>query len=149
VARALVQDTDRRVVCTVNGIETYHCAIHADGKGGYRIMLNRMRCNRLGLVRGEELSVELVKDRSEYGLPMGDELREVLDQHPEADHIFHSFTKGLQRTLIHWVNTVKSPDIRIRRAWVMAEHIVLRQGRPDHRQLNEEIKAANRAAKPL
>ena len=149
IAEQFIEGTDRRIVCTVNGEVKYHCAIHADGAGGYRIMLNRERCKKLGLVRGEEISVEIEKDRSEYGFPIGQELREVLDQNPEADQLFHSFTKGMQRTLIYWVNNVKNPDIRIRRALVTTDHIVAQGGKPDHKLLNVEIKAANQAAKRM
>ncbi len=149
IATQFVDGRDRRVVCTVNGTVKYHCAIHGDGTGGYRIMLNRERCKKLGLVRGEEIQVELEKDRSEYGVPIGEELREVLDQNPEADEIFHSFTKGMQRTLIYWVNNVKSSDIKIRRALVMTDHILSQGGKPDYKLLNVEMKAANQAAKRL
>lgn len=71
IAETFIEGTDRRVVTTVNGTVKYHCAIHADGTGGYRIMLNKARCKKLGLVRGETLHVELEKDRSEYGVPIG------------------------------------------------------------------------------
>lgn len=147
IAETLIDGVDRRVITKVNGVVKYHCAIHADGTGGYRIMLNRERCKKLGLVRGETINVELKKDTSEYGVPIGEELREVLDQNPEADKIFHSFTKGKQRTLIYWTNNVKSPDIRIRRALVMTDHLVNQQGKVDFKRLNVEMKAANQAAK--
>ena len=147
IAETYIEGADRRVVTQVNEKVKYHCAIHADGLGGYRIMLNRERCKKLGLVRGETISVELEKDRSEYGVPMSEELREVLDQNPEADEIFHSFTKGRQRTLIYWSDNVKSSDIKIRRAIVMTDHLVNQRGDIDFKQLNVEMKAANQAAK--
>jgi len=111
IAETFMEGTDRRVITTVNDNVKYHCAIHGDGRGGYRIMLNKERCKKLGLVRGETVYVELEKDRSEYGVPIGEELREVLYQNPESDTIFHAFTKGKQRTLIYWLNNVKSSDI--------------------------------------
>lgn len=147
IAEQFIDSNNRRVVCKVNGEVKYHCAIHGDGMGGYRIMLNRERCKKLGLVRGETLHVELEKDNSEYGMEMSEELREVLDQHPEADRIFHDFTKGMQRTLIYWVDNVKSSEIKIRRAIVMTDHIVTQNGKPDYKLLNIEIKEANQAAK--
>ena len=147
IAEQFINGVDRRVVCTVNQTIKYHCAIHGDGTGGYRIMLNRERCKKLGLVRGETISVELEKDQSEYGVPMSEELREVLDQNPEADSIFHSFTKGRQRTLIYWSDNVKSSEIKIRRALVMTDHLVNQKGDIDFKLLNVEMKAANQAAK--
>ncbi|MDP6908559.1 MAG: DUF1905 domain-containing protein [Flavobacteriales bacterium] len=147
VAEAFIEGTNRRVVATVNNTLQYHCAIHADGVGGYRMMLNRERCRKLGIIRGETIHVEVEKDRSEYGIPMSDELREVLDQNAEADRIFHSFTKGMQRTLIYWSDNVKSSDIKIRRTLVMTDHLVAQNGKPDYKLLNVEMKAANQVAK--
>jgi hypothetical protein len=147
VVSSVLDDTNKRVVCTVNGKVKYHCAIHGDGTGRYRIMLNQQRVKELGLMSGETIEVELQKDTSEYGVEMSEELREVLDQNPDADRIFHAFTKGMQRTLIYWVDNVKSSEIKIRRALVMTDHIINQNGKPDYKQLNAEIKAANQAAK--
>lgn len=71
----------------------------------------------------------------------------MLDQNPEADKVFHAFTKGKQRTLIYWLNNVKSSDIRIRRALVMTDHLVNQRGNIDFKLLNVEMKTANQAAK--
>ena len=109
-------------------------------------MLNKSQCHKL-LVRGEIINIELGKDRSEYGVPIGDELREVLDQNPDADKIFHALTRGRQRTLIYWTNNVKSTDIKIRRSLVMTDHLVHQNGNTDCKLLNVEMKAANQAAK--
>lgn len=149
VSKLLDGATNKRVVCTVNGAVKYHCAIHGDGTGAHRIMLNQQRVKKLGLVSGETIDVELEKDASEYGVEMSEELREVLDQNPEADRIFHSFTKGMQRTLIYWVDNVKSSEIKIRRSLVMTDHIVAQNGKPDHRLLNQEMKEANQAARRM
>lgn len=147
IAESFINGVNRRVVTKVNGTVKYHCAIYGDRQGGYRILLNRERCKKLGLVRGESVSVELEKDTSEYGVPMSEELREVLDQNPEADNLFHKLTKGAQRTLIYWSDNVKSSNIKIRRAMVMTDHLVNQGGKPDFRQMNVEMKAANQAAK--
>jgi uncharacterized protein YdeI (YjbR/CyaY-like superfamily) len=89
----------------------------------------------------------LEKDQSEYGVPIGDELREVLDQNPNADKVFHSLTKDRQRTLIYLINNVKSSGIKIKRALVMTDHLVNQNGKTDFKLLNVEMKAANQAAK--
>ena len=147
IAESFISGRDRRVICTVNQKEKYHCAIHGDGQGGYIMMLNRQRCNKLGLVRGQSFNVELEKDNSEYGVPMSEELREVLDQMSDADGYFHKMTKGKQRTLIYWVQNVKSSEIKIRRALVMANHIEELNGDVDYKLLNVQMKEANQAAK--
>lgn len=147
IAEQFIVGDDRRVVCTVNGKVRYHAALLHDGLGGYMVLLNQSRRKSLGLHVGDTMQVMLEKDTSEYGMPMSDELREVLDQDSEADALFHRLTRGKQRTLIYWTDNVKSPDIRIRRAMVMTAHLTARQGIIDFREMNEELKAANRAAR--
>jgi hypothetical protein len=147
IGDSFINGRDRGVICTVNGKEKYHCAIHGDGQGAYIIMLNRQRCKKLGLVKGQSFTVELQKDTSEYGVPMSEELREVLDQMPDADEHFHKMTKGKQRTLIYWVQNVKSSEIKIRRALVMTNHIEELSGDVDYKLLNVQMKEANQASK--
>lgn len=147
VAEPFIEGSDRRVITKVNGIVKYHCAIYGDGAGGFRILLNSERVKKLGLARGETIQIELEKDCSEYGVPMSEELREVLDQNPEADDLFHKLTKGTQRTLIYWSDNVKSSDIKIRRAIVLTNHLVNQNGKPDFKLMNVEMKEANQAAK--
>lgn len=147
IAEQFITDDDRRVVCTVNGKVRYHAALLHDGMGGFMVLVNQARRKKLGLHTGDRITVVLEKDTSEYGMPMSDELREVLDQDSGADALFHGLTSGKQRTLIYWTDNVKSPDIRIRRAMVMCSHLNARQGVIDFKELNEELKAANRAAR--
>ncbi|MCF8463972.1 MAG: YdeI/OmpD-associated family protein [Flavobacteriales bacterium] len=147
IAKSFIEGNDRRVITKVNRTVKYHCAIYGDGAGGFRILLNRERVKKLGLIRGETINVELEKDRSEYGVPMSEELREVLDQNPEADKLFHKLTKGSQRTLIYWSDNVKRSEIKIRRAMVMTEHLLNQSGKPDFKLMNVEMKEANQAAK--
>ncbi len=147
IAEQFIVGDDKRVICTVNGQVRYHAALLHDGLGGYMMLLNQARRKQLGVRAGDLLTIQLEKDTSEYGMPMSDELREVLDQDSDADILFHRLTPGKQRTLIHWTSNVKNPDIRIRRALVMAAHLTARQGIIDFKELNEELKEANRAAR--
>jgi hypothetical protein len=147
IAEQFIMGDDKRVICTVNGQVRYHAALLHDGMGGYMMLLNQARRKQLGVRAGDLLTIQLEKDTSEYGMPMSNELREVLDQDSDADALFHRLTPGKQRTLIHWTDNVKNPDIRIRRALVMTAHLTARQGGIDFKELNEELKEANRAAR--
>ncbi len=110
------------------------------------ILANQERRTILGLRQGDTFSVVLEKDTSEYGMPMSDEFREVMNQSPEANSIFYALTPGKQRTLIHLCDSVKSSDIKIRRALVVSNHLFEQQGKIDFKLLNEQMKAANKAA---
>lgn len=75
------------------------------------------------------------------------ELREVLDQDEHADTLFHKLTPGKMRNIIYAVASVKSSEIKIRRALVYAEHLKKNKGKIDFKELNQEMKEANRKAR--
>ncbi len=145
-AEQFIEGDNRRIVCTINGKVKFHAALLHDGLGGYLVLLNQERRTILGLRQGDTFSVVLEKDSSQYGMPMSDEFREVLNQSPEANAIFHALTPGKKRTLIHLCDNVKSSDIKIKRAAVVSNHLFEQQGKIDFKLLNEEMKTANKVA---
>ncbi len=147
VAEQLIEGKDRRIICRIEGIRPFHCALLPDGNGSWYILLNNKRKKELGLMEGEEISIELEKDRSEYGMEMPIELREVLDQDEHADVLFHKLTPGRMRNIIHAVASVKSSEIKIRRALVYAEHLKKNKGKIDFKELGQEMKEANQQAR--
>ncbi|MGB3181113.1 MAG: YdeI/OmpD-associated family protein [Cyclobacteriaceae bacterium] len=134
---------DNRVLCTINGKETLHAALIPDGKGAFYILINKDVRNKLGLSQGQEVSISLRTDDSRYGMDMPEELGVLLDQEQTGSELFHKLTPGKQRSLIHWVGTVKHPDKRLKRANVMIRHLISLQGNIDYKQLNADMKVAN------
>lgn len=112
----------KRVVCTINNGESFQCALLPSG-GKFYIIVNQKKRNELGIVANDEVSVELVVDESKYGLPMPPEFREVLDQDPEGDKIFHALTAGKQRSLLYFLGKIKDIDKRIHQALVIVGHM--------------------------
>ncbi|MCB9082467.1 MAG: DUF1905 domain-containing protein [Lewinellaceae bacterium] len=131
---------DRRVVATLNGEHTYQCALMPKGDGDFFIMLNKKTREKLGLFTGVPVDVVLLKDTSEYGLPMPAEFAELLTIDEAGDRYFHALTPGKQRTMIHWIGSVKNPDLQLRRALIVVEHLKNNQGKIDFKLLNAEVK---------
>jgi hypothetical protein len=147
IAEQLMEGKDRRIICHIKGIKPFHCALLPDGNNGWFILLNKNRQKELNLVHGDRIQVQLEKDHSEYGMEMPIELREVLDQDEHADYLFHKLTPGRMRNIIHAVSSVKSSDIRIRKALVYAEHLKKNKGKIEYKELAAEMKEANQQAK--
>jgi hypothetical protein len=115
-------DKSRRVVCTINDKLVIHCAIMPYGDAWY-ISMNKTNLKKLGLKPGSPVAVSIRKDDSEFGMPMPEELWEVLEQDPEAKGYFDGLTAGKKRSLIHLVNAVKNVDKRIERAFMIADKL--------------------------
>lgn len=146
-AMQFIDGENRRVICNAGSEVVFHCALMPNGKGNFQIFINQERRSKLGWVLGQLVHIEIVKDRAKYGLPMSDELSEVLLQEQEGSALFEGLTPGKQRTLIHWSDNVKNPEIRIRRALVMVRHLINQLGEVDFKLLNQEMKEENQKAK--
>jgi bifunctional DNA-binding transcriptional regulator/antitoxin component of YhaV-PrlF toxin-antitoxin module len=129
----------RRVICTINGIETFPCAlIPYDGE--FTVVVNKERRKRLGIVAGDKLKVEIAADESEYGMPMPEELQEVLDQDPEGYDAFRILTPGKRRSMMYFIGKIKDIDRRIHTALIFVEHIKRNQGKIMPDELTAELK---------
>jgi len=109
----------QRFICTVNDVESFPCGLMAYGVGMAYITINKARMKKLKLSIGDTVEVSLVPDESEFGMPMCDELKELLEQDPEGDARFRMLTPGKQRTIIYYIGQVKSSQLRIDRALLM------------------------------
>jgi len=112
----------KRVVCSINGSEGFQCALMPWGEIFY-IIVNRTKRDKLGIVAGDMVSVELTKDESKYGLPMPEEFQEVLAQDPEGDRLLHALSEGKQRSLLYCVSKPKDIDERIRYSLIVVDHL--------------------------
>lgn len=139
VYKALAEDDDRRVICVLNEKVEYQCAMLPRGDGTYLITVNKKIRDQLKLTEGSRFSVSLRKDSSEYGLPMPEELAEVLAQDAEGNKLFHALTAGKIRTLLYIAGNVKSSDKRIDRALAIVEHLKVNGGKIDYKTLNVRI----------
>jgi hypothetical protein len=132
-------DADRRVICILNHSVQIQCALMPD-KGIYFIMLNQEVRKKLKADTGTELSVELKKDQSEYGIYTCDEFLEILAQDDAGKAIFHTLTPGKQRTLIHVISKPKSSQIRINKGLAIINYLKTTNGTLDFKELNQYLK---------
>jgi len=129
----------RRVVCTLNKKHTFQCALMPN-KGTFVIGVNKAIREKLRLEAGDSVSIRLEIDTSKYGAEMPEELREVLNQDPDGDRLFHSLTGGMQRSLIYMIAAAKNIDRRIHLSLIVVEHLKDNGGKVDGNRLYEETK---------
>ncbi|MFN0175270.1 MAG: DUF1905 domain-containing protein [Saprospiraceae bacterium] len=141
VADALAGAGDsKRVVCVLNEKMEYQCAMLPRGDGAFVITVNKKIQTKFGLKIGSKISASLRKDESEYGLPMPEELAELLAQDEEGNRLMHALTPGKLRTLLYIVGQPKNSDTRLHRALVVVEHLKANKGKIDYKQLNVAVR---------
>ena len=129
----------KRVVCTINGGESFQCALLPSGDMFY-IIVNKKKRDALGIVAGDIVDVLLVKDESKYGLPMPEEFEEVLKQDAEGDRLFHGLTAGKRRSILYQLGKSADIDVRIHQALLIVEHLKENDGEIIDKKLYEELK---------
>ncbi len=144
VEKKLIDKKSRRVICTLNGEEEYQCAILHYRTRLPVISVNTGLRKKLRLDFGSEVDVTLKKDSSEYGLPLPEELWELFLQDKEGSRVFHSLTRGKQRTLLYIVGQGKSTDKRIERSLVIVQHLKTNKGKIDYRKLSQLLRPHRR-----
>lgn len=130
----------KRVICTVNEDFTWHAALMPKGAGRYFILLNSEVRKEKKLSVGLDVHVSLVEDDSKYGMPLPEEMKELLYQDPEGEKVFHSLTMGKQRSLLHIIGKPKSSGKRLEKALVILDHLKNRKGDLDFKILNQDFK---------
>lgn len=136
----IYKEGNRRVICTVNGIVKMHGALMPAGEDRWFVNFNKERQKKLKVGEGSELEIEMCKDESKYGIPMPEEMEELLKIDDEADQYFHQLTIGKQRSLLHIIGKPKNSDTRLKKAIVITEYIKSTRGKLDFKELNQAFK---------
>ncbi|MGE3466506.1 MAG: YdeI/OmpD-associated family protein [Pyrinomonadaceae bacterium] len=138
----------RRVVCTLNGIETYNCALFPS-KDDYFITLSKQRRTKLGIDVGDVVNIELEKDKSKYGMVMPEEFAEVLRHDADGKRLFEELSPGNQRLMLKLIVFVKDVDKRIAKALTGIELLKQTDGVFDHSEQQAAMRLVSSANPPV
>jgi hypothetical protein len=125
-----------RVVCTVNNKLSFQTGLMALGNGNGYVNISTARLKKLGLRLKDEVTVTLKKDESKYGMPMPEELKELLAQDEEGMRRFKMLPLSKQRYILYYVNGVKNPQLRIDRAILLITNLKkTKEGKESFREM--------------
>jgi len=130
----------KRVIVSINNHPHIHSGFMPAGDGVYFIMLSKDIMKKHKLALGEKVTVSIQKDESKYGMPISEEMEELLYQDPEGAEFFEQLTPGKIRSLLHYVNKMKSSDKRIEKSIIILSHLKANNGTLDWKMLNQAFK---------
>ncbi len=130
---------DKRIICTLNNSLTFQCGMLPKNPYHY-IMLSRERIKTLNLDINDELLVEIIPDKSEFGIEISEEFQEVLFSDPDGQMLFEKLTPGKKRSVIYLISKTKNPQLRIEKAFVVLEHLKRNKGKFDPTNYQEEYR---------
>jgi len=79
----------------------------------------------IGVDRNDTFTLQLLENRSKYGVEMPEEFQAVLDSDPMAFEGFELLTDGKKRSLIYYISRFKNSQTRIDKALIISENIKL------------------------
>jgi hypothetical protein len=94
------------------------------GDGKLYIMMSKSRLNDINAEEGDEITIEALEDKSEYGADMPEEFQVLLDQDEDFSRRFHAQTKGFQRTIIIYISRFKTESKRLEHAMRLMRNIL-------------------------
>lgn len=125
-----------RLICEVNQTLSFQCGLMSLPEGRAYISINSKRMKALGIERGDSINVMLTEDKSEYGVEVPEELTELFKQDPEGKIRFDALKPGMQRYILNYINTVKSPQLRVNRAFTLITNLKhLPQGKETFKEI--------------
>jgi hypothetical protein len=130
----------KRFICYFSPETSKHCALLSKPGVGKYILMNKQEFKVLNLHEGAIVHVRLCEDQSEYGMPMPQEMKELLVQDPVADKYFHALTPGKQRSLLYIIGKPKRTQTRIEKALIVCEYLKEAEGKMDFRAMVESFK---------
>ena len=143
-AEPFINNGNKRVICTINTTFSFHAGLMPLGNGDSFITINSEIHKKLKLEVDDTLSISLEKDDSTYGMPLPKEIQTAWELDPEGQDVFHTLTKGKQRSLIYQIGKPKSSEIRIQKALTVLEYLKYVNGNLNFKELNEAHKLANK-----
>ena len=144
IAQPFLKAGKKRVICTLNGKDEFQCALMPKGDGQYFININKERRKKHQLKLGDTVALQIREDNSKYGLPMPEELGELLKIDDEGNQFFHALTAGKQRTLIHMAGSPKRTETRLNKALVIVDYLKSTSGKLNFKELNQAFKESRR-----
>lgn len=115
---------NQRLIITLDGKISWQCGILAMGEGSGCITVNAPRLKKIGKAVGDEVDVSLAKDDSEYGVPVAEEITVLWEQDPETFRRFSNLTPAMQRYILNFVSTAKTPEKRLERTVLLFRNLV-------------------------
>ncbi len=112
-----------RLVCEVNKAITFQCGLMSLPEGKAYISINSKRMKELSVGEGDTVNIILTEDKSEFGVNVPEELDELFKQDPEGKRRFDVLKPGMQRYILNYINTVKSPQLRVDKAFMLISNL--------------------------
>lgn len=115
IAETLANKFPARALVTINGT-TFHGGVLRRKDGYYLIQMGKATLKKIKALRNDLVEVKIEPDQTTYGYELPEEMEALLEQDEDGRKIWEALNPGMKRSLLHYVNSAKSVDVRIKRS---------------------------------
>jgi len=132
-----------RITVNINGEGVIYSGLMPNGKGDFFITISKEVRKRFSIEEGDEATLTIEPDDSEYGMPIPEEVVELWAVDEDAHRVFHTLTPGKQRSLLYLVAKPKGAETRVKKCIQIHEYLKSVNGKLDYKEMNAYMKADN------
>lgn len=115
IAESLSNKFPARVLVTIHGA-TFHAGVLRRKDGYYLIQMGKATLKKIKASFQDLVEVKIEPDQTTYGYELPEEMEALLEQDEDGRKIWEALNPGMKRSLLHYVNSAKSVDVRIKRS---------------------------------
>lgn len=115
VAFSMTDKFPFRIFCKMNDYE-FPAAIVKHGIDGLIIQMGKQTIKKAKVDLHNEIEVQLKRDNTDHGFDIPVEFEELLLQDEDGRLAWEKLTPGAQRSYLHYLNSCKSSDTKIKRS---------------------------------
>lgn len=115
IAESFANKFPARALITINET-TFHGGVLKRKDGYYLIQMGKATLKKIKAIRNDLVEVKIEPDQTTYGYELPEEMEALLEQDEDGRKIWEALNPGMKRSLLHYVNSAKSVDVRIKRS---------------------------------
>ena len=115
IAESLANKFPARALVTINRT-TFHGGVLRRKDGYYLIQMGKATLKKIKAIRNDLVEVKIESDQTTYGYELPEEMEALLEQDEYGRKLWEALNPGMKRSLLHYVNSAKSVDVRIKRS---------------------------------
>lgn len=115
IAESLFNKFPARAIITIHE-NSFHGGVLRRKDGFYLVQMGKATMKKIKATYQDLVEVMINADLTEYGYEMPEEMEALLEQDDHGRENWETLNPGMKRSLLHYVNSAKSVDVRIKRS---------------------------------
>ena len=112
-----------RMIGTMNGTPIDR-GLMPDGNGGHFLIVSIAMQKKAGVRLGQDANFELRLHDAPNDIEIPEELEAAFEQEPEARTMYEKITPGMQRSIVSYITSAKTPATREKRTIFLMERFL-------------------------